>query len=145
MPSRVKRYEWPLIGGALVAYLIAGIFYSHFGGSVQQWIIKIGILSAVIVPLLLVFVYTRTGSKWWQNDVGSGMVQCALSISYLSLPLAYTFWFDNGNLTLSFWGWMEISAPGLVSLALLRLSFIFYRKLRAQRDQTETPEMQEDD
>ena len=132
---RTKRYEWPLIGVVLVAYLVAGVFYSHFNVSMQTSTIKIGILAAVVVPLLLVFAYIRTGARWWENTVGSGMVQCAIAISYLSLPLFYTFWFDNGDLTPSFWAWMEVSAPGLVSLALLRLAWNFYRELREQRNE----------
>lgn len=127
MLREVTWRSWATLGVVLVAYVVFGLMYSKNGELVEQWMAKIGECGGSLSPFILIGVYTGTGKQWWKNDLGAAVVQLAIGISIVCTPLAYTFIVDNGDLTPSFWAWTQVSGPIVVTLAILRLSFIFFR------------------
>lgn len=123
--------HWAVILGLLTIDLVAGLFYSESSGVAEEWMIRIGTTAGSFAPLVLVGVYTFANKKWWWNTLGSALVIVTLGVTLICLPLAYTFIFDNGLLTPSYWAWLEVSGHITLAAAILYLSWIF---LRIHRD-----------
>lgn len=124
---------WGVIGVLLAGY--AGLGYWLSGnGTVEYDMYKYGLTMLTFAPLIFMGVYTVTGNKWWRNDVGSALGVLSFGLTWTAWPLAYTFWFLNGVLHTSWLGWIEVSGPAVIALAVLRLSYVF---LRYHRDGSE--------
>jgi hypothetical protein len=136
MLRRVTWRSWAALAAAAAAYTALGLWLGG-DGAVEEALYKWGLLGASIAPLVLVLVYSITGNKWWTNDVGSAIVQVKLCIILFAVPLAWVFFFQGGMLHPGFLAWAEVSAPALVTLALLRLCWVF---LRVHRDGNRTPD-----
>lgn len=130
MLKRVTWRYWAVPGVLFAAYLALGLTWAPSGGA-ETWIFKTGTLGATFAPLLLIAIYQASGNRWWANDVGSALVQLALSIVIISGPLAWASWLDHGSITGGMVAWLEIAGPVLVTLAILRLCYVF---LRIHRD-----------
>jgi len=124
--KRVTWRSWALLGVLFAVYIALGLTWTPSGGA-AEWVFRVGSLGATFAPLLLVAIYTATGNHWWSNDVGSAIVQLALSIPIITGPLAWSAWLDAGSITGGMVAWMEIAGPVLVTLAILRLCFVFVR------------------
>jgi len=138
----LKQVTWRssvLVPGVLFAvYIVLGLTWTP-RGSALEWIFKAGTLGASFAPLLLAGIYTVTGNAWWRTDVGAALVQLALSIVIIAGPLAWASWLDGGSITGGMVAWMEIAGPVLVTLAILRLCYVFMRIYRAGDDHGEEP------
>jgi hypothetical protein len=130
MLRRVTWRSWAVPGALFAVYIVLGLAWTPHG-SALEWTYKTGTLGATFAPLLLVGIYTATGNKWWGNDIGSALVQLALSIPVITAPLAWASWLDGGSITGGMVAWMEIAGPVLVTLAILRLCWVFLRYHRA--------------
>jgi hypothetical protein len=128
--KRITWRSWTVIAVLLGAYIALGFAYGH-NGIVEGRVYKWGLLAASIAPFLLTGVYSASGNHWWANDVGSAIVQIKLCIALLVIPLTWVFWIDGGILSPGWLAWVEVSAPAMVALALLRLCWVF---LRIHRD-----------
>ena len=126
MLRRVTWRSWAVPGTLFVIYIALGLTWTP-PGAVVEWIFKIGTLGTTFIPLLFIGIYTATGNRFWTNDVGTALVQLALSIPIITGPLAWTSWLDNGSITGGMLAWMEIAGPVLVALAILRLCYVFLR------------------
>ena len=126
MLKKVSWRSWAGPGLLFAIYFILGFFWFPKGSSVE-WIFKVGTLGATFAPLALIGIYTATGNKWWANNIGTALVQLALSIPVITGPLAWSAWLDNGSITGGEVAWLEIAGPVLVTLAILRLCWVFYR------------------
>jgi hypothetical protein len=124
--GRITWRWWAALTATIGTYVGLGFWLGH-NGTVQELMIKWGLLGASIAPLLLIAVYTWSGNKWWGNDVGSAIVQIKLCVMWLVVPLTWVFWVDGGMLHPGWLAWAEVSAPGAVTLALLRLCWVFVR------------------
>ena len=130
MLRSVTWRSWAPPGALLAVFILLGLTWNP-GGSVDIWIFKTGTAGAAVAPLLLTGIYTATGNKWWRNDLGTALVQSLLSFIIIVGPLAWAAWRDNGSITGGMVAWLEIAGPVLVTLAILRLCYVF---LRASRD-----------
>jgi hypothetical protein len=130
MLKRVTWRSWAVPGVLFAVYLALGLTWTP-NGSAVEWIYKVGTLGATFAPLLLIGIYTASGNRFWQNDVGSALVQLALSITVIAGPLAWASWLDGGSITGGMVAWLEIAGPVLVTLAILRICSVF---LRIHRD-----------
>ncbi len=130
MLKRITWRSWTVITVLLGAYTGLGFAYGG-NGNVEVRLYRWDLLAATLAPLLLVAVYSLSGNRWWRNDVGSAIVQVKLCVVALVAPLAWVFWFQGGLLRPGFLAWAEVSAPGLVALAMLRLCYVFIRIRRA--------------
>jgi hypothetical protein len=137
---RSRRPTWRLwtgIGAGLAVYAGLGYWWATVGGF-EGWLYRIGLTAATVLPLAFVAVYTRiafrpeTQVKWWQDEIGSSLVLAALSVVPVAAPLAYTFWFQGGNLTASWLAYLAVSGPCLTALAWARLCWIWVRVSRAK-------------
>jgi hypothetical protein len=133
MVKRVTWRSWAATAVIAAAWLVFGMFYSNAGGSFEEWVFKVGTLGGTFVPLILVGAYLASGNRGTANDVGAGMIRCALGIVIICAPLAYASWADGGAITPSVWGWIEVSGPAAVSLWLLQLALSISRTLRHGR------------
>jgi hypothetical protein len=136
MLRRVTWRSWAVIAAALGTYTALGLLLGG-NGAVEGALYKWGLLGASLAPLLLILVYTITGNRWYGNDVGSAIVQVKLCIILFAAPLAWVFFFQGGMLRPGFVAWAEVSAPALVTLALLRLCWVFWRVHRDGNDATD--------
>jgi hypothetical protein len=125
MLRRVTWRAWALPGILFAVYIVLGLTWTP-GGGTEEWTYKIGTLGATFTPLALAGIYTA-GSKWWVTDVGTALVQLALSIVIIAGPLAWASWLDSGSITGGMVAWLEIAGPVLVSLSILRLCYVFAR------------------
>ena len=114
MLRAVTWRAWAVPCVLFAAYIILGLTWTPHG-SALEWIYKTGSLGATFAPLLLIAIYGASGNRFWENDVGLTLVQLAFGISIIAGPLA----------------WLEIAGPVLITLAILRLCFVF---LRVHRD-----------
>ena len=130
MLRSVTWRAWAVPSALFAVYIVLGLTWTPHG-SVLEWIFKTGALGATFAPLLLVAIYTATGNKFWTNDVGLALVQLALGIAIIAGPLAWSAWLDNGSITGGMVAWLEIAGPVLVTLAILRLCFVFVRVHRS--------------
>ena len=130
MLRSVTWRAWAVPSALFAAYIVLGLTWTPHG-SVLEWIFKAGALGATFAPLMLIGIYTATGNKWYTNDIGLALVQLALGIAIIAGPLAWSAWLDNGSITGGMVAWLEIAGPVLVTLAILRLCFVF---LRVHRD-----------
>lgn len=130
MPKRVTWRSWAVPSALFAVYIALGLTWTP-SGSALEWIYKTGTLGATFAPLLLVAIYGASGNRFWENDVGLALVQLALSIPIIAGPLAWSAWLDKGSITGGMVAWLEIAGPVLVTLAILRLCFVF---LRIHRD-----------
>ncbi len=130
MLTRVTWRAWAVPSALFAVYIVLGLTWTPHG-SVLEWIFKTGALGATFAPILLVAIYTASGNKWYTNDVGLALVQLALSIAIIAGPLAWASWLDNGSITGGMVAWLEIAGPVLVTLAILRLCFVFLRVHRS--------------
>ena len=126
MLKRITWRSWAVIAAVLGAYTALGLLLGG-DGAVEEALYKWGLLGASIAPFVLTGVYAATGNKFWRNDVGSAIVQVKLCIVLFAAPLAWVFFFQGGMLKPGFVAWAEVSAPALVTLALLRLCWVFWR------------------
>jgi hypothetical protein len=122
--------SWAALAVLLGTYTALGLWLGG-NGAVEEALYKWGLLGASLAPLLLIAVYTASGNRWYANDIGSAIVQIKLCIVLFAAPLAWVFFFQSGMLRPGFLAWAEVSAPALVTLALLRLCWVF---LRVHRD-----------
>ena len=134
MLRQVTWRAWAVPGALFAAYIVLGLTWTPHGAAVE-WIYKIGTLGATFAPLLLVGIYGASGNKFWQNDVGLALVQLALSIAIIVGPLAWASWLDGGSITGGMVAWLEIAGPVLVTLAILRLCFVFVRVHRSSSNE----------
>ena len=130
MLRSVTWRAWAVPSALFAIYIVLGLTWTPHGSAVE-WIYKIGTVGATFTPLLLVAIYVASGNKFWKNDVGLALVQLALSIAIIAGPLAWASWLDGGSITGGMVAWLEIAGPVLVTLAILRLCYVF---LRAGRD-----------
>jgi hypothetical protein len=130
MLRRVTWRSWAVPAVLFAAYIVLGLCWTPHGSSLE-WIFKTGTLGATFAPILLIGIYTASGNRFWENDVGLTLVQLALGIAIIAGPLAWSAWLDNGSITGGMVAWLEIAGPVLVTLAILRLCFVF---LRVHRD-----------
>lgn len=130
MLRRVTWRAWAVPAVLFAVYVVLGLIWTPHG-SALEWIYKIGTVGATFAPLMLVAIYTVSGlrgaAKWWTNDVGLALVQLALGISIIAGPLAWASWLDGGSITGGMVAWLEIAGPVLVTLAILRLCYVFTR------------------
>lgn len=125
----LRSVTWRLFAGMfalLASDVIAGIWLEHNAG-VVVWTYRLGLTAATFAPVILLAAYTVSGNKWWQNDLGSALAVFAFGVAWMSWPLAWAFWFQNGMLTLSWLAWFEVSGPLVVAVSLLWLTAIFIR------------------
>lgn len=132
MLRHVTWRSWALPGALLAVFVVLGLTW-HASGDAENWIYKVGTLGATVAPLLLAGIYTATGNKWWINDLGTALVQSVLCVDVLAAPLCWAIWVDRGLITGGLLAWLEIAGPVLVTLAILRLCWVF---LRIHRDGT---------
>ena len=130
MLRKVTWRSWALLGALFAAYIVLGLTWTPRSGT-EEWIYKTGSLGATFAPLLLIGIYMASGNRFWTNDVGSALVQLALSIAIIAGPLAWASWLDKGSITGGMVAWLEIAGPVLITLAILRLCWVF---LRVHRD-----------
>ena len=130
MLKQVTWRSWAALAVLVGADVGLGYWLSS-NGTVEELLYKWGLLALTVAPLLLVAIYAASGNQFWRNDVGSALVVLAVGITWTAWPLAYTFWFLHGMLTVSWLAWIEVSGPALVALAILRLCYVF---LRIHRD-----------
>jgi hypothetical protein len=143
MLRRVTWRYWAVPVILFAVYIVLGLTWTPDGSAVE-WTYKLGTLGATFTPLLLIAIYQASGNRWWANDVGSALVQLAFGIVIIAGPLAWASWLDNGSITGGMVAWLEIAGPVLVTLAILRLCYVFLRIHRDgnsdDRDVTGTPE-----
>ncbi len=125
MLRRVTWRSWAALIATLGAYIGCGFWLSS-SGTAEELLYKYGLLALTVAPLVLMAIYSAT-NKWWANDIGSAIGVLAFGITWTAWPLAYTFWFLHGMLTVSWLAWIEVSGPALVALAILRLCWVFAR------------------
>ena len=130
MLRAVTWRAWAVPCVLFAAYIILGLTWTPHG-SALEWIYKTGSLGATFAPLLLIAIYGASGNRFWENDVGLTLVQLAFGISIIAGPLAWASWLDGGSITGGMVAWLEIAGPVLITLAILRLCFVF---LRVHRD-----------
>ena len=126
MLKRVTWRYWAVPGALFAAYIALGLTWAPPGGT-ETWIYKTGMLGAALSPLTLIGIYWASGNRFWANDVGAVLVQLALSVSIITGPFAWALWLDNGRIAAPVVAWLEIAGPVLVTLAILRLCYIFLR------------------
>lgn len=131
MLHRVTWRSWAVLAVLFAVYITLGLTWTP-GDSTLNWTYKIGTLGATFAPLLLVGIYTAT-AKWWLYEIGTALVQLALSIVIIAGPLAWATWLDNGSITGGMVAWLEIAGPVLVTLAILRVCWMFLRIHREGR------------
>lgn len=110
---------WAYIAAIAAAYIGCGFLFAG-NGHVEEWIYRIGLLTATFAPLLFTVIYAIVG-HW--NKLGILLVLKALSLSLITGPLAYVFWVDNGYLTQSWLAWAEVAGPCAAVLVWVRLCF----------------------
>lgn len=130
MLRRVTWRSWALPGVLLAVFIVLGLTW-HASGTAENWIYKVGTLGAVFAPLAFIGVYGATGNRFWANDLGTALVQSVLCVIVLDAPLCWAIWIDHGMITGGLLAWLEIAGPVLVTLAILRLCWVF---LRIHRD-----------
>ena len=130
MLNRVTWRAWAVPAALFGAYIILGLTWTPHG-SALEWIFKTGALGATFTPMLLIGIYSASGNHWYANDVGLALVQLALGIVIIAGPLAWSAGLDNGSITGGMVAWLEIAGPVLVTLAILRLCWVFLRIHRA--------------
>ena len=130
MLRQVTWRAWAVPSALFAIYIVLGLTWTPHGSAVE-WIYKIGTVGATFTPLLLVAIYVASGNKFWKNDVGLALVQLALSIAIIAGPLAWASWLDGGSITGGMVAWLEIAGPVLVTLAILRLCYVFLRVHRS--------------
>lgn len=130
MLKRATWRSWALPGALLAVFIVLGLAWNP-GGPVDDWIYKAGTLGATLAPLLFTGIYAASGNKFWRNDLGTALVQSELCVVVLAAPLCWAIWVDGGMITGGLLAWLEIAGPVLVTLAVLRLCWVF---LRIHRD-----------
>ena len=125
MLNRVTWRAWAVPAALFGAYIILGLTWTPHG-SALEWIFKTGTLGATFTPVMLVGIYSAA-AKWWQNDVGLALVQLALGISIIAGAARLVGVAGRGSITGGMVAWLEIAGPVLVTLAILRLCFVFLR------------------
>ena len=130
MLRRVTRRYWTAIGALIGTYIGCGYWLSS-DGTAEYQLYKYGLTVLTAAPLILMSVYIASGNKFWRNDLGSALAVLAFGLTWTAWPLAYTFWFLGGALRTSWLGWIEVSGPAVVALAVLWLCWIFLRIHRA--------------
>lgn len=123
MLRRVTWRSWAVPGALFAVYIVLGLTWTP-PGDVLTWIYKVGLIGATLSPLLLIGIYSATAA-WWENAVGTALVQLALSIVIITGPLAWAIAFRNGEIIGGMLAWMEIAGPVLVTLAILRVCWVF--------------------
>lgn len=123
---KITRRWWITLGACLGAYIGLG-FWLRTNGAFETQLYKWGLLGASIAPLVLVVIYSFSGYKWWKNDIGSAIVQVKFCIVTLCAPLCWVFFVLHGMLLPGWVAWFEVSAPALVTMAMLRLCWVFMR------------------
>lgn len=112
--------NWVYIVLTAVFYAGCGFFLAD-NGTAETWLYRVGLLACTLVPIFFVSAYTYLGFKgvvkWWVSKVRTAFVQAVLSISIITGPLAYVFWFNHGMLTASWLAWLEVSGPIVCALA----------------------------
>jgi hypothetical protein len=139
MLKRVTWRYWAVPVVLFAAYIVLGLTWTP-NGSAVEWTFKAGTVGGTFVPLLLIAIYQASGNRWWANDVGSALVQLALGIVIICGPLAWASWLDGGSITGGMVAWLEIAGPVLVTLAILRLCWVFVRIYRQGNGGGGTPE-----
>lgn len=134
-----RRPTWRtagLVAGGCALYAVLGYWLSS-NGQVEEWLYRIGLTAATVVPVAFVAVYTWAGLRgtgaWWTDEIGTALVLAALSVIPVTAPLAWTFWVHGGILRSSWDAWLEVSGPCVTALAWARLCWIWLR-LSRQRD-----------
>lgn len=126
MLRHVTWRSWALPGTLLAVFIVLGLTWNP-SGSTDDWIFKIGTLGATFAPLLLTGIYAATGNRFWENDLGTALVQSLLSIVVIAAPLCWAIWVDGGRITGGLLAWLEIAGPLLAAMTILRLCYVFAR------------------
>ena len=134
MLTHVTWRAWAVPSALFAVYIVLGLTWTPHG-STLEWIFKTGALGATFAPLLLIAIYGASGNRFWENDVGLALVQLAFGISIIAGPLAWSAWLDGGSITGGMVAWLEIAGPVLVTLAILRLCYVFVRVHRSSSDE----------
>lgn len=126
---------WVPLVLALAAYGLLGWWWSGHG-NVEEWIYRIGLTAATVMPLVYAAVYTAR-AKWWTNPIGTSLVLASLAMFPITFPLAYAFWFLHGILSPSWLAWLAVSGPCLSALAFTGMTIVW---LRVARGKNKPPE-----
>ena len=126
MLRRVTWRSWAVLATLLALYTGCGFWLSS-SGTAEYQLFKWGLTVLTFAPLILMSVYAATGNRFWANDLGSIIAVLAFGLTWMAWPLAYTFWFLHGRLRTSWLGWIEVSGPAVIGLAVLGLCYVFLR------------------
>lgn len=132
MPFRRVTWRfWSAVTAGIAVYVACGFVFSS-NGVVETWLYRIGLLSASVLPVVFIGIYTwfgltsdRPAAKWWRTPLGSALVLAAASLIPITWPLTWVFWVDGGLLTNTWLAWFEVSGPVLAALAWARVCFIW--------------------
>jgi hypothetical protein len=129
----VRRITWRFWAALVIGLAVYGLlgWWWSGNGTIEEWIYRIGLTAAAILPLVFTGIYSFR-AKWWTNEIGTALVLAVLALVPLSAPLAYVFWFNNGLLNASWLAWLAISGPCLSALALMGMSRVWLRVGREQ-------------
>lgn len=146
------RLAWAVAAAGAIAYICLGFGFEH-DNTAEEWLYRTGLTAGFAVPLVFVAGWTvlglaskRPAAMWWRTSLGTALVLAAFTLSYMTGPLAWTFWRDNGMLTPSWLGWIEVSSPGVGALVWLWICWLWLRvraadtqRTRAEKDR-DTPQ-----
>lgn len=129
---KTTRRQWTGLILGIALYVAFGYYWSG-NGNIEEWLYRIGLTAATMIPLLFTGIYTFFGlsagpsAKWWRQSLGTALVLAALSVVPITAPLAIVFWFYHGMLTATWLAWLEVSGPVLSALAWLRITQLWVR------------------
>jgi hypothetical protein len=139
MARKVTWRSWSALVAGLAAYAALGWFWSG-DGAIEEWLYRIGLTAAAVLPLLFLAVYTAK-ARWFANPIGTALTLSVLAVVPTTAPLAYVFWFQGGRLTASWLAWLAVSGPALSALALAGMIWVWLRVGRGEdRSEGETEE-----
>ena len=101
MLKRATWRSWALPGVLFAVYIVLGLTWTA-PGDVLTWIYKAGLLGATLSPLVLIGIYSAA-ARWWENEVGTALVQLALSIIIITGPLVFLTSRSVASLTICPW------------------------------------------
>jgi len=118
---------WAVTAAVIASYVIAGLFLAD-NGNAEMWIFRIGITVLLVVPGVVIGLYTWTvRGAWRKNTLGLCLTGACLAFYPNTIPLSWAFWFDNGQLSASWLAWLWVSGPVTSSLILVITAIVVAR------------------